>query len=496
MLRERRSFARRNAPSDERSMTGAVLLALGLLGSAAALGPAAAPPPKVAGSGTKPLFTYATPIGWQRTQGGRSLVARFAIPDGLRAAEVQIAVLPKPERTPLEYVDRLRGVFGLGPADVAAVKGSARSLPVDGIKGIFLDLSDPEGKTTPKIGLFAVLVPQKTRLCVFVLHGPSDLAGKNRRGFEKFVRSVSLEAPQVDRKRIARLEAVGAEYELDGRGSVAIVTLMGRKKVPADIEVIGELVDLEELWLDGSPVGDATVARVKNLARLRRLGLNKTNVTDAGLKSLERLADLEAVGLTGTRVTDKGLAHLAGLKSLIGLDLSGTTVTDKGLARLAGLTKLRSLGLDGTKVGDAGLSQLRRMRELEELNLDDTSVTDAGLAHLRGLTRLTQLRLMGTRITDEGLAHLTKLANLQILLLARTKIADGGIRHLEGLADVAILDLSGTGITDAALDRLAGMKRLTHLVVRDTKVTEAGVRKLRLALPSTRVVRTESDSDD
>ncbi len=98
-----------------------------------------------------------------------------------------------------------------------------------------------------------------------------------------------------------------------------------------------------------------------------RLNLNGSSITDAGLGSIGQMRDLDALFLVGTRVGDAGLANVKGLGSLTLLNLDKTRVTDAGLANLEDLRNLERLDLSDTPVTDAGLKILGSMPRLRTL---------------------------------------------------------------------------------------------------------------------------------
>ena len=88
--------------------------------------------------------------------------------------------------------------------------------------------------------------------------------------------------------------------------------------------------------------------------KVKSVSFEGTPVTDADLVHLRNLAALEELDLSGTRITNAGLVHLETLTGLEDLDLSGTQVTNAAVKHLNKLTTLRRLDLEGTQVnGDA-----------------------------------------------------------------------------------------------------------------------------------------------
>jgi hypothetical protein len=97
---------------------------------------------------------------------------------------------------------------------------------------------------------------------------------------------------------------------------------------------IGGFPNLEDLLLDGCPVGDRSVVALTEAPGLRGLSLAKTHVTDASLKTIGRFTLLESLDLAGTAVTDRELKSLAALHRLEVVSLLDTNVTRAGLAQL------------------------------------------------------------------------------------------------------------------------------------------------------------------
>src|SRR5204862_7126451 len=76
---------------------------------------------------------------------------------------------------------------------------------------------------------------------------------------------------------------------------------------------------LEELRLNNSPISDASLSHIAQLAGLRDLGLAYSDVTNDGLGQLTALGNLKRLDLAGTDIGDKGLAHVAKLTALTSL---------------------------------------------------------------------------------------------------------------------------------------------------------------------------------
>ncbi|HEY5311934.1 MAG TPA: SUMF1/EgtB/PvdO family nonheme iron enzyme, partial [Pirellulales bacterium] len=269
----------------------------------------------------------------------------------------------------------------------------------------------------------------------------------------------------------AQVERRVAEWVLSQGGRVQVVLPSAITAAPPEITATS-----------GLPVEPFTLFGVG-------LELNKT-LTDADLERLGELSDLKELKINGTPIGDAGLAHLAGLVHLRVLYLHSTKITNAGLKHLAGMHEMQRIYFSGARaVGDAGLTILEGMPELNSLSIADTSATDATLARISRLRLLHWLSISGCSITDEGMKSLGALNQLIILEALRCPITDAGVASLAGLPLLANVNLQDTAVTDRALESLAALPMLTSINVHNTRVTDAGVQRLQLAKPKCKVER-------
>ena len=139
-------------------------------------------------------------------------------------------------------------------------------------------------------------------------------------------------------------------------------------------QVLAGMNQLEHLYLEGTPVGDAGLAAIGRLPELKTLSLVDTRVTDAGLAQLANLAQLEVLRLAGTSVTDAGIPQLGSQPKLRSLDLARTPLTGRTLPQLASLPALKHLVLSGTRLSSAAVARLTELPALQQVLLFDTSV--------------------------------------------------------------------------------------------------------------------------
>ncbi|HSS21086.1 MAG TPA: hypothetical protein VLL54_13515 [Pyrinomonadaceae bacterium] len=170
-----------------------------------------------------------------------------------------------------------------------------------------------------------------------------------------------------------------------------------RERVIAEVTRLGGKVEFDEI-LAAKPIV--------------KIDLHSTQITNDDLGFLERdrkaLANLRYLDLRLTKIGDAGVAKLKNLKSLQTLNLFRSQLTDVGLTNLKKMTQLETLLIGGTKVSDVGLPSLRPLKKLKKLSLFQTQVSDQGIAQLKLLTSLEVLLITGSKITPAGAEALQK----------------------------------------------------------------------------------------
>lgn len=171
----------------------------------------------------------------------------------------------------------------------------------------------------------------------------------------------SLERSEEEQEALLAIQKlVGQNFTVNGKGAVVRGVLGGFELTEEGFEHLGQLKNLQTLYLHKTNISDTRLEPLKGLTNLQQLYLGTTNVGDDGIEHLEGMTKLEYLHLGSTKVTDVGLKHLEGLPNLRILDLFDTQVTDAGLEHLQGLNNLQRLSLANTNVTDEGVRKLQR----------------------------------------------------------------------------------------------------------------------------------------
>jgi serralysin len=197
------------------------------------------------------------------------------------------------------------------------------------------------------------------------------------------------------------------------------------------LSALSNLSGLVELRVDGnSELSSDGLAPLHKLGSLQVLVLGQTGIKDPGLDHLKALLELRELSLSDTKVGDQGMAHLVGLANLHVLNLTNTQVSGRGLEQLKSLTQLTNLYLDGSSVTDSGLAQVTGLRRLKLLSLDDRQFTGPSLTNLKNLPDLESLILQGN-FDDDSLKLLEGLPGVHTVDVRGTQVTDKGVEGLK-----------------------------------------------------------------
>ena len=154
--------------------------------------PASTAPPSAGGAsvasaakGADGLPAWQVPAGWKAAGPKPMRLASFDIPDAGGNGDVSISKLNGDGGGLLANVNRWRGQVGLPALDAAALASNSKTLATaSGDSAIWVELAGTE-KT-----IFGAIVARGDVSWFFKLTVPSAAAGRQREGFEQFVRSL------------------------------------------------------------------------------------------------------------------------------------------------------------------------------------------------------------------------------------------------------------------------------------------------------------------
>ena len=266
---------------------------------------------------------------------------------------------------------------------------------------------------------------------------------------------------EVNEREISRLADLPRDACSISKIDLSELPDVGRE----DLSLLVPCVTIEHLFLEGTGIGNESLAHLSGLTGLERLSLaGNPKITAAGITYLEPLTPMRLLDLSETRISEDSLARLQGMSNLRDLRLNNCRLTDRSLEAIKGHTSLLSLKIAA-----------------------NSRISDDGAAHLTELANLQRLDLSGTRVTDACLDSLLELKKLRILTLSSTDLTDAGVARLAELVSLEELRLQGVKISDAALTPLGELEKLTYLDVTGTRVTAEAAQQMREAKPDLRL---------
>ena len=217
-------------------------------------------------------------------------------------------------------------------------------------------------------------------------------------------------------------------------------------EIPAEL---GNLTNLEHLYLRGNDLTGEIPAELGNLSNLDDLRLNKTRLTGAIPPELGNLANLRTLYLINNQLTGEIPAELGNLANLTSLSLAANRLTGEIPPELGNrnLSNFWSLNLNSNELTGEIPPELGNLFYLRYLNLYENQLTGEIPARLGNLANLRTLFLHDNQLTGAIPPELSNLASLEYLHLQRNQLT-GAIPSLLGnLVNLTELRLHGNQFT-------------------------------------------------
>ncbi|MCM2314295.1 MAG: hypothetical protein NDJ92_03970 [Thermoanaerobaculia bacterium] len=282
---------------------------------------------------------------------------------------------------------------------------------------------------------------------------------------------------------------------------------------------LGQLTNLEVLYLPGNALGGTIPSQLGSLSKLRVLDLNSNQLTGPIPSSFASLANLEMLALwsnqlTGTipaslgslsklnelrlstnRLSGAIPAQLAQLSALVYLDLADNALTGGvpaqlgslaqlqeltlGINKLSGsippelgnLPKLRVLDIGENELTGAIPGQFGQLAALEQLQLHDNALTGSIPSQLGNLTKLTRLWLYANSLSGTIPVTLAQVGTLEDLLLAHNQLTGTIPAELGAMPALQNLQLNNNQLTGTIPTTLANAAALRSLFLSANQLT-------------------------
>ena len=251
---------------------------------------------------------------------------------------------------------------------------------------------------------------------------------------------------------------------INSEGRVTQLDLF-HNQLSGDIPVeLGNLVDLEWLYLHQNQLSGDIPAELGNLISLERLSLGGNQLSGDIPATLGRPTYLEVLDLSNNNLTGAIPPDLASLTELRSLTLDRNQLSGDVPVELGNLISLKWLSLYNNQLSGDIPATLGRPTYLEMLDLSDNQLTGAIPPELANLTELRSLSLGANQLTGEIPDWLGSLDQLAILALYDNQLTGAIPPELANLTEMSSLSLGGNQLTGEIPDWLG---RPTYLEVLD-----------------------------
>ena len=239
----------------------------------------------------------------------------------------------------------------------------------------------------------------------------------------------------------------------DANGRVIRLDLDSNQLSGALPPSLGNLTNLQDLWLFDNQLSGALPSSLGNLTNLRLLWLS-SNAFSGSLPSwLGNLTNLVMLQLSDNQLSGALPPSLGNLTNLQDLRLGANQFSGVLPSSLGNLTNLQRLYLGANQFSGVLPSSLGNLTNLQQLGLADNQLSGALPPSLGNLTNLQDLWLSLNQFSGVLPSWLGNLTNLRGLTLNSNEFSGELPSSLRNLANLEVLGLTGTQLcapTDAA----------------------------------------------
>ncbi|WP_298867034.1 WD40 repeat domain-containing protein [uncultured Gimesia sp.] len=286
------------------------------------------------------------------------------------------------------------------------------------IAGSLRNPHEPTGMVSYSVG-FEQTLTGDLEAELFLFYGSEDWLIKTKSGF---VNGSPGGLRRLTRRVPGTLQVShGADFT-DSITKPKAVSETLSQSLPNDLNLNAELQKLPQQdipKLAPSPKGKPQ--KYGELRKRRKEISEKLKAAGAKIKQAQ-FRGVTYIHLEGRPVTDDLIKKLRWSGRIDRLYLADTGITDQQLDGIGILKYVKRMSLWGNPITDAGLSELTAMWSLEVLDIYDTKITAVGLNQLRMLPSLKTLIIPASINVDELAPLKTQLPDLEILLRKKSDL--------------------------------------------------------------------------
>jgi Leucine-rich repeat (LRR) protein len=236
---------------------------------------------------------------------------------------------------------------------------------------------------------------------------------------------------------------------------------------------LGNLLKLESLRLNGNSLEGSISSELGNLVQLEAMYLYENSLEGSIPSELGNLVNLETLNLFENSLEGSIPTELGNLVNLVVLGLNDNSLEGSIPTEMGNLVKLEALDLSHNSLEGSIPSELGNLVQLEDLYLNDNSLEGSILSELGNLLNLEAIILNANALEGSIPSELGNLVHLEALALYDNSLAGFIPSELGNLVHLEALDLDDNSLEGSIPSELGNLVNLEALYLNDNSLRGA-----------------------
>jgi Leucine-rich repeat (LRR) protein len=226
---------------------------------------------------------------------------------------------------------------------------------------------------------------------------------------------------------------------------------------------LGNLSQLQQLWLNGNQLSGAIPTSLGSLSQLQYLYLSFNQLSGSIPTSLGNLSQLLILSLYDNELSGNIPTSLSNLSNLQALFLAENQLSGTIPTSLGDLSQLQDLWLDDNQLSGSIPDSFGNLIQLQDLELDDNQLSGTIPTSLGNLSQLQTLKLYYNQLSGTIPTSLGSLSQLQTLYLTENQLSGTIPTSLGNLSQLQDLYLSENQLSGTIPTSLGSLSQLQNL---------------------------------
>jgi len=271
---------------------------------------------------------------------------------------------------------------------------------------------------------------------------------------------------------------------LGNLGNVQILEI-GQNQLTGSIPLsLGNLHNIDTLYLWGNKLTGSIPDTLGTLTNLKILSLSQNSLSGSIPTSFGNLTNLQRLDLSQNKLTGAIPSTFGNLSNLQFLYLNSNKLTGTIPSSLGNLTNLQNLYLNSNKLSGSIPSSLGNLSSVIYMNLGGNQLIDSIPSSFGKLTNLQYLYLYLNQLTGSIPSSLGNLTNIHLIDLYRNKLSGSIPSSLGNLTSLQTLILYTNQLSGSIPASLGNLTNLTTLSIYGNKLTFNGMELIAQKFPT------------